>query len=391
MDRFYGIGLQAGRLVPGYDCPYGATYLNSTYSQGETIFHQANNICIFEADIGVPITRHSESQYLHSTKGSKLVVRMIATVGNYDYLWDYGFYVDGTITVDAHASGYVQANDFRPDDKGQWGPRISDQTQGTLHSHVMNFKVDFDLVDENNSFLKTNIIVENVTQPWFPERGEFEMMRYDFEEVKTEALLDITPNGQTMYTVINKNQTNKWGEPRGYRILPGLSNVVLPSKLSPFFIKSAEFAKQPIAVSRHHDTEPGSSASLNQNVPEAPLVEFHKFFDGEDIVQQDLVAWVNLGMQHYTRSEDMPNTLMSEAHSSIMFAPQNWGDSELTQDLQNAVIYNMVPDEEENTVMAETNGVQPPSCMALGIEDSLVGIFEAGPQDKPAVPHNGYN
>src|SRR5688572_4679034 len=103
MDRFYGIGLQAGRLVPGYDCPYGATYLNTTYSQGETIFHQPGNICIFEADIGTPITRHAERQYLQSTKGSKLVVRMIATVGNYDYLWDYGFYVDGTITVDAHA------------------------------------------------------------------------------------------------------------------------------------------------------------------------------------------------------------------------------------------------------------------------------------------------
>jgi primary-amine oxidase len=70
-------------LIPGYDCPYGATYLNTTFGMGTTIFHQPGNVRIFEADIGVPITRHVESEYLQATKGSKLVVRMIGTIGNY--------------------------------------------------------------------------------------------------------------------------------------------------------------------------------------------------------------------------------------------------------------------------------------------------------------------
>lgn len=51
------------------------------------------------------------------------------------------------------------------------------------------------------------------------------------------------------------------------------------------------------------------------------MVEFYKFFDGESLVQEDLALWFNLGMHHYTRAEDIPNTLMTEAHSSIMFAP----------------------------------------------------------------------
>lgn len=375
MDRFYGIGSCSIKLIPGYDCPYHATYLDGTYSAGLDSYTQNSSMCIFETDIGTPITRHNDPTWAQATKGSKLVVRMIATVGNYDYLWDYGFYVDGTVSVDAHASGYIQANYYRPDDEGLWGPRVEQTIAGTLHTHVMNFKADFDLVDEKNTFVKTEIVVENVTQPWFEELGEFEMMRYNISEIQTEddGLIDLAPNGQAMFTVVNKDQPNKWGQPRGYRILPGLSNVVLASKNSPFFRKSAQFAKQPIAVSRQHDTEPASSATLNQNVPEAPLVEFYKFFNGEPLVQEDLVTWVNLGMHHYTRSEDIPNTLMSEAHSSIFFAPQNWGDTELTKDLSNAVMF--YAEGEDNEIVIDENGVQPGSCLALGPEDALQGVF----------------
>jgi len=376
MDRFYGIGASAIKLVPGYDCPYHATYLDGSFATtGLEAATTNSSICIFETDIGTPITRHNNPAWIQATKGSKLVVRMIATVGNYDYLWDYGFYVDGTISVDAHASGFVQANYYRPDDEGKWGPRIEQTIAGTLHTHVMNFKADFDLVDEKNTFVRTDIVVENITQPWFEELGEFEMMRYNITEVATEDDSRITfpPNGQAMFTVVNKDHKNKWGQPRGYRILPGLSNVVLASQNSPFFRKNAQFAKQPIAVTRHHDTEPDSTATLNQNAPDAPLVEFWKFFDGEPLIQEDIVAWVNLGMHHFTRAEDIPNTLMSEAHSSIFFAPQNWGDTELTKDLSNAVM--MYPVGESDQVVIDTNGVEPPSCLVLSEADVLTATF----------------
>lgn len=390
MDRFYGIGACSIRMIPGYDCPYHATYLDGTYSAAgvqssyddganaptnSESFTQNDTMCIFETDMGTPITRHTDPTWAQSTKGSKLVVRMIATIGNYDYLWDYGFNIDGTISVDAHASGYVQANYYRPDDEDRWGPRIEQTIAGTLHTHVMNFKADFDLIDENNTFVRTDIVVENVTQPWHEDFGTFEMMRYNISDVQTEddGLIDLPPNGQSMFTVVNKEHTNKWGQARGYRILPGLSNVVLASKNSPFFRKNAQFAKQPLAVSRQHDTEPASSAILNQNVPEAPLVEFYKFFDGESLVQKDLVTWFNLGMHHYTRAEDIPNTLMSEAHSNIYFAPQNWGDTELTKDISNAVLF--YAEGEDNEVVIDTNGVQPPSCLALSPEDTLQGVF----------------
>lgn len=38
------------------------------------------------------------------------------------------------------------------------------------------------------------------------------------------------------------------------------------------------------------------------NLPGSPMVDFHKFFDGENITQEDLVAWVNVGMHHLVRA-----------------------------------------------------------------------------------------
>ncbi|KAF2020584.1 copper amine oxidase [Aaosphaeria arxii CBS 175.79] len=376
-DRFYGIGIDVGRLIPGYDCPYHATYWNATLTNGESVVNKKNGLCIFESDIGFPVTRHTDSTYTQSTKGSKLTVRQIATVGNYDYLWDYQFFVDGSIAVDARASGYVQANYYRPDDEGKWGPRIQETIAGTLHTHVMNFKADFDLIDANNTFQKTDIIVENITQPWYPELGTFEQMRYNITELANEdsALLELPKNGQSMYTVINKAHTNKWGLPRGYRVIPGLSNVHLASHTNPFFLKNGEAYKQAFAVSRHHDTEPHSSAALNQNLPADPMVAFYDFFDGESLIQEDLAVWFNLGMHHYTRAEDIPNTLMTEAHSSVMFAPQNWGDVEQTVDLTNAVIFNKREGDKKGSVVPETNGANPPKSFPLRDDDQLLGVF----------------
>lgn len=88
-DRFTAMGERAGRLIPGYDCPYHATYWNTTFNMGTKMVTRKSTICIFDTDIGVPITRHTDETFLQSTKGSKLVVRQITTAGNYDYLFDY--------------------------------------------------------------------------------------------------------------------------------------------------------------------------------------------------------------------------------------------------------------------------------------------------------------
>jgi primary-amine oxidase len=94
-----------------------------------------------------------------------------------------------------------------------------------------------------------------------------------------------------------------------------------------------------------------------------PTVDFHKFFDGENITQEDLVAWVNVGMHHIVRliifaphrmpithhfwpqpqAEDSPNTRTNLAASSFFLTPVNYFDADVSLESSNAVLLDHPP------------------------------------------------
>ncbi|KAF5123797.1 Retina-specific copper amine oxidase [Metarhizium anisopliae] len=61
----------------------------------------------FEFDQGYPIQRHSTANYTSVTKNIAFTVRSISTIGNYDYMFSYNFFLDGSIEVSVRASGYI--------------------------------------------------------------------------------------------------------------------------------------------------------------------------------------------------------------------------------------------------------------------------------------------
>ena len=62
------------------------------------------------------------------------------------------------------------------------------------------------------------------------------------------------------------------------------------------------------------DSEPRAANAWNDYDPTCPLVDFGAFFDGENLVQEDLVLWYNLGMHHVPHTGDLPN--VSSLHST---------------------------------------------------------------------------
>ncbi|KAI1340899.1 copper amine oxidase [Xylariaceae sp. FL0016] len=372
-DTYYGLGTYLFPLVAGFDCPFGATYWNTTHHEGNQTTVNPNSICLFESDAGFPLSRHRAGggtsdfgfQNLGSVKGALLTVRSIATVGNYDYLFDYAFHLDGSLEVTVRASGYLQSS-FYYRDQGAWGPRIAAATQGSLHDHVITFKADFDILGTENSLQATELRAAPTTQPWFPELGTFEQLELAARNLETEQQFDWAANGQAMYCVNHATATNAWGAPRGYRIVPGRNNIRLSVADSPFSRRNSAMAKSHLAVTRHHDAEPWANSCQNLNMPWWPQQDFARFFDGEGIEAADLVVWLNLGMHHFTRSEDVPVTLYNEAVSSVMFAPQNFFDQSQDGDLRNRR-WVVPADGSNSTVVYENYGVEVPQCgVSLG-------------------------
>jgi primary-amine oxidase len=177
--------------------------------------------------------------------------------------------------------------------------------------------------------LKTTLSQEAVTQPWFEDDWGDEVIQQvvtrEYIDNENDALLKFPTNFQGGYAIVNQEETNKWGISRGYAIHPGYSpihNVCMLLRMSwqslnsglqtvvgsKRLLKNVNWARYNLAVSRRKETEPSSSSMWNFNLPGSPPVDFHKFFDGENITQEDLVAWVNLGMHH------LVSGLLNEAH-----------------------------------------------------------------------------
>lgn len=117
-----------------------------------------------------------------------------------------------------------------------------------------------------------------------------------------------------------------------------------------------------------------------------PTVDFDKFFDGENITQTDLVAWINVGMHHIVRpypssihhshpdphptqpqAEDAPNTRTNTATSSFFLTPLNYFDADPSVDAANAVLLRH-PTTPGARFDADEYGVREEHCLPAPVE-----------------------
>lgn len=323
LDTYYGVGAAASSLVPGWDCPAFATYLDTVTHENSYSMPHPGSICIFEQDAGYPLARHTTYGYMTVTKNVQLVVRWLATVGNYDYLFDYVFSLDGTIEVKVRASGYIQAAYYAHNE--DYGYHIHDALSGSMHDHVINWKVDFDVNGTANSLEKVEFVPHTDTYSWSKEPRNTMKIKRSFVGNEDEAKLNWGANSATSYVVVNKDSTNEFGEYRGYKISPNLgSPVYLTVQNSSNLQRNSAFAEHNLYAVRQKDTEPKSVSAWNTMDSSDPQVDFNKFFDGESLDQEDLVIYFNLGMHHVPHTGDLPNTVFTTAQAGIAISPHNY-------------------------------------------------------------------
>ncbi|KAK4700925.1 hypothetical protein P7C70_g5317, partial [Phenoliferia sp. Uapishka_3] len=273
-------------LMVGYDCPSHALYLPATVHTSMGSSTRLNAVCVFEHDSGKPISRHTgEAQdEMGATKGYELVVRTISTVGNYDYLFDYTFMLDGTVEIRFSASGYLQGGFFDAA-RDDFGTRIRETTMGNLHDHVINYKVDMDVAGIRNTISTVSLEDKEFKQDWFDE--DWGATNIQQHIVKRKHLTEVTSkfehpkNGQGMLVVSNEDKKNAWGVSRAYAIHPGASNIYLTNLHSKRTLRNVQWAKIASAATRVKDTEPYSSSMWSMNLPGNPPVDFDAFFDDE--------------------------------------------------------------------------------------------------------------
>ncbi|KAM9308021.1 diamine oxidase [copper-containing]-like [Gastrophryne carolinensis] len=346
IDSGWAMGKVHFELAKGIDCPEVATYLDlySFYDSDKPVRYQ-NALCIFELPTGMPLRRHFEAgrnggyKFYAGVENHVLVVRTTSTVGNYDYFWDFIFYQNGVIEVTVSATGYIQTSFFTPDGLS-YGNRVYTYALGNIHTHLVNYKVDLDVAGTENSFETVDRKFEKRPNPWSP--GKFIIQsRMDHIPRTTEkqATFNIQSSAPRYLMFQNPNEKNKWGHTKSYRIQynSGSAGSVLPRGWG--LEKAVPWARYKLAVTRHKDSEMTSSNIYAQMDPWDPSIHFENFIsDNEDIVNQDLVAWVTVGFLHIPHAEDIPNTAIPGNSPGFFLRPFNFFDEDPSVATKSTVI-----------------------------------------------------
>ncbi|KAJ0058443.1 hypothetical protein NL108_014646 [Boleophthalmus pectinirostris] len=340
LDSSIGIGRFAHELVRGVDCPYEATYVDTyRYIDVSQPMRFRNSICIFELYLGQPLRRHF-ADFFHNSYGgmanSALVFRTITAIGNYDYMWDFIFYQTGAVEAKVHATGYISSSFLVPGNL-KHGHQVAPNVLGNIHTHFINFKVDLDVAGVKNMFQTKDMEYKNISLPWIPEHHA--MVPHLVEKtVHTEQEAALRHGSKTpRYLHISSNQTNRWGHPRSYRLqVYSFAGDHLPESQPEE--RSMSWARYKVSITKHKDQEQTSSSLYSQNNMWSPAVDFSTFIqDNENILNQDLVAWVTAGFLHIPHAEDIPNTVTVGNGGGVLLRPHNYFNEDPSIDSPDSV------------------------------------------------------
>lgn len=369
LDSFFGFGPGSFELIKGFDCPSYAHYLDTSFYLNETTHTHIDSLCLFEYNADHPLQHHTTTKYASSTRNVYLTLRSVATVGNYDYIFSYRFYIDGSIGVDVHFSGYIIGAFYAHDE--DYGYRIHDALAGSMHDHVLNFKADFDVVGSANSVQLTTVVPITKSYVWSDEPRNTMMLQRSFVDNEDQSRLNWEPNDVRQVQIVNQDAPNRYGELRGYQIVPE-HTAHLAVQNSSNLVNAAHWAEYDVQITRQHDWETRSAHWLNNQDVNNPPINFEHYFDGESLNQTDLVVWVNLGMHHIPSTRDLPNTVVTYSHSGVRFVPINYFQLNPSQRTAQAV--HITHGNEANSV--ESFGQTGDTCTVPTIEEQLEPLYE---------------
>ncbi|WP_256737591.1 stalk domain-containing protein [Pseudomonas sp. dw_358] len=329
----FGMGALTSSIERGTDVPGNAVLLDATLADGSgeprTI---PRAMALFERYAG-PEYKHQEGNQPNvSAERRELVIRWISTVGNYDYIFDWVLQPNGTLGINAGATGIEAVKgvatrtmqDATAADDTRYGTLIDHNLVGTTHQHIYNFRLDLDIDGEQNSLLEIDpIIAEN--KDGGPRTTSIQTTQ---REVASELQAAQKYDPGTIRLIANTNKSNKVGNPVAYQVIPyagGTHPIAKGAMFGPDEWLSRRFAfmDKQLWVTRHNPLQRYPEGKYpNRSREETGLGLYTQ--NDQSIVNQDLVVWLTTGTTHVVRSEEWP--MMPTEWVNVLLKPWNFFD-----------------------------------------------------------------
>jgi primary-amine oxidase len=329
----YGMGTLTSPIVRGQDAPDNAVLLNATladYTGKPTEI--PNAIAVFERYAGPEFKHQEMGQPNVSVARRELVVRWISTVGNYDYLFDWVFSENGTIGINAGATGIEAVKgvktrtmqDATAKEDTRYGTLLDHHIVGTTHQHLYNFRLDLDVDGERNTLTEIDPVVTANTRGG-PRTSTMETVQ---RTVATERAAAQKFDASTVRLLSNASTTNKVGNPVSYQLIPYAGGTHPIAKGANFgqdewINHRLSFMDRQLWVTRYNPDERFPEGKYpNRSASDTGLGQFTA--DDQSIVGTDNVVWLTTGTTHIARAEEWP--IMPTEWVHVLLKPWNFFD-----------------------------------------------------------------
>ncbi|KAJ5033560.1 uncharacterized protein L3040_008672 [Drepanopeziza brunnea f. sp. 'multigermtubi'] len=316
-----GAGIMANNLQLGCDCLGSIYYLSAVLNndKGEPL-EMPNCVCIHEQDAGIG-WKHTNYRTGRAAvvRSRELVLQSIITVSNYEYILAFQFNQAGELMYEVRATGILST---QPIDEGisvPWGTVVHPGVLAAHHQHIFSLRVD-PMIDG-----PLNRVVYDEAHPM--PRSDFNPhgVGYTVTEtpITTSGGYDLDVDANRIFKIQNagvKNPVN--GKPVSYKISAPPFQKMLADRES-FHHKRAEFADHNIYVTAYREDELYAGGKYtNQSRGGTGVRSFAARQDR--VLDEDLVVWVQFGMNHVPRIEDFP--VMPCEVMKVHFKPVNFFD-----------------------------------------------------------------
>ncbi len=324
----YLLGKLANSLTLGCDCLGVIHYFDGVVADDEG--HPVKiprAVCMHEEDYGV-LWKHTDLNGEAEVRRSRrLVVSYFSTVGNYDYGFYFYFYLDGTIQVEAKATGIVFVGAGHPGSDNPNATEIAPGLFAPVHQHLFCARLDVAVDGERNALSEVDVVGLPVGEN--NPHGNAFTWRVTPITREADAARLADPAAGRVWEVSSTRRHNRVGRPTAYHLVPHPGPTLLAQPESTVYGR-ATFATKHLWATAFDPAERFPAGDYpNAHAGGAGLPTWTAA--NRNLHDADIVLWHVFGPTHVPRPEDWP--IMPVEYTGFLFRPYGFLDRNPALDL----------------------------------------------------------